>query len=53
MVATNLKDILNLVNLGPGTFFELSFSVELCDGFFLIYEYFNDRIIMLNYFLEQ
>ena len=40
-------------NLGPGTFFTLSFFVEICDEFFLIFQYFNDRIIMLNYFLEQ
>ena len=38
---------------GTGYFFKLSFYVKLCDGFFLIFQCFNDRIIMLNYFLEQ
>ena len=28
----------------------LSIFVELCDEIFLIYQYFDDRIIMLNYF---
>ena len=40
-------------NLGTGTFFTMSFYVELCDGNFLIFQYFDDRIIMLNYFLNN